>query len=499
VSFSARLAQLLETQNLARPLDPAIGGLVVGAITADSRAVRPGSLFFALPGTKVDGLAFARRAAEAGAVAVVAERRPADDPGIPVLELREGRGGTRRALAIAAARLMPRQPATVVAVTGTSGKTSTTVFARQLWTAVGRTAASFGTIGVVTADGVTDGSLTTPDPVALHRTLEALSQRGIGHLAMEASSHGLHQHRLDGVHLAATAFLNLSRDHLDYHPTMQDYFEAKMALFTRLGLAGTPAVIAAKAPWRQPAIDTAVRAGLKPVTVGARGSDIAVTKAVRDAGGQDLTLRVFGARHDVRLPLIGDFQASNALVAAALLIATGEPSDAVIGALARLQGVPGRLEQVGEVMGAPVLVDYAHKPEALETVLTILRPYTKGRLICVFGCGGDRDAGKRPIMGAISARLADVTIVTDDNPRSEAPAAIRRAILAAAPGAREIGDRAMAIEEAVGMLSPGDLLVIAGKGHEDGQKIGDVVLPFSDHAVARAAIRARGGTTTGVM
>lgn len=492
-----KLGELLERHALAKALPPALAAAEASAITADSRKVMPGTVFFAMPGTKADGLSFAASAAKAGAVAIVADRVPADNPGAPVLLAKAEAGGTRAALALAAARLFPAQPAVTVAITGTSGKTSTSVFMRQLWAGAGVPAASLGTIGYVTHKGAKYGSLTTPDPVELHQTLQHLVAEGVTHLAMEASSHGLDQRRLDGVRLKATAFLNLSRDHLDYHPTMQAYFAAKMELFTRLAPKGSTAVIAGAAPWRARAVETAKASGLKPLTVGRAGSDIAITRAVRAAHGQDLVLRIHGTRHDVHLPLIGDFQASNALVALALCEATGTSLKPLLAGLESLAGVPGRLEKVGEVRGAPVLVDYAHKPAALETVLDILRPYATGRLVSVFGCGGDRDPGKRPMMGRISVERADVTIVTDDNPRTEDPAAIRKAVLVAAPGAREIGDRAKAIGEAVAMLKAGDVLVIAGKGHEEGQIVGKEVLPFSDHAVARAAIRANGGKVTG--
>jgi UDP-N-acetylmuramoyl-L-alanyl-D-glutamate--2,6-diaminopimelate ligase len=492
-----RLADLLEPATLAAPLPKSLATATVDAITADSRRVKPGAVFFAMPGSKVDGLAFATAAAKAGAVAVVADRMPAEVVGAPVIVARAAAGGTRAALAHAAARLYPQQPATTVAITGTSGKTSVSVFTRQLWAGAGLPAASLGTIGYVTHKGATYGSLTTPDPVELHQTLQHLVAEGVTHLAMEASSHGLDQRRLDCVKLKATAFLNLSRDHLDYHPTMQAYFDAKTELFTRLAPRGSTAVIAAGAPWRAKALAAARAARLKPLTIGRRDSDIAITRAVRAAHGQDLVLRIHGARHDVHLPLIGAFQASNALVALALCHATGTPLKPLLAGLGKLAGVPGRLEKVGEVNGAPVLVDYAHKPAALATILDILKPYATGRLINVFGCGGDRDPGKRPMMGRISVERADVTIVTDDNPRTEPPAAIRKAILAAAPGAKEIGDRARAIGEAVAMLKRGDVLVVAGKGHEEGQIVGKEVLPFSDHAVARAAIRKAGGKVTG--
>jgi UDP-N-acetylmuramoyl-L-alanyl-D-glutamate--2,6-diaminopimelate ligase len=491
-----RLGDLLDPRTLAAMLPPGLASLEAHTVTADSRQVSAGAVFFAMPGAKADGLSFAPAAAKAGAVAIVADRMPEVDPGAPVVVASGSAGGARAALARAAARLHPEQPGVTVAITGTSGKTSVSVFARQLWAAAGLAAASLGTIGCVTHKGAKYGSLTTPDPVELHRTLELLAAEGVTHLAMEASSHGLDQRRLDGVRLAATAFLNLSRDHLDYHPSMEAYFAAKMELFTRLAPKGSTAVVAGGAPWRARAVAVAREAGLRPITVGRAGSDVAITRAVRAAHGQDLVLRLHGARHDVHLPLIGAFQASNALAALALCEATGAPLAPLLEGLARLSGAPGRLEKVGAVDGAAVLVDYAHKPAALATILDILKPYAPRRLVCVFGCGGDRDAGKRPMMGRIAVERADVTIVTDDNPRTERPDEIRRAILAAAPGAREIGDRALAIQEAVALLGRGDVLVVAGKGHEEGQIVGKDVLPFSDHDVARRAILARGGEVT---
>jgi UDP-N-acetylmuramyl-tripeptide synthetase len=493
LGYPVKLGDVLDPTSLRDKPSGDLAGTEVTALTADSRKVAQGTIFFAMPGTRADGLTFAGMAAKAGAVAIVADRSADIDPGVPVLRADVTRGGTRRALATAASRLYPARPANIVAITGTSGKTSVSVFTRQIWHALNIPGASLGTIGYVTHKGAKYGSLTTPDPVELHQILQTLAGEGVTHLAMEASSHGLDQYRLDGVALKASAFLNLSRDHLDYHSSMETYFEAKMALFTRLSPRGSTAVIASGAPWREKAIAAAKSAGLKPLTIGRRQSDISITRAVRVAHGQDLTMRVHGKRVNLHLPLIGDFQASNVLVAAALCMATGADETSVLNALGYLQGVPGRLEKVGELRGAPVLVDYAHKPAALASVLEMLRPYASGRLISIFGCGGDRDAGKRPMMGKISVDRADVTIVTDDNPRSENPASIRAAILAAAHGAREIGDRALAIQTGVEMLKEGDVLVIAGKGHEEGQIVGNTVLPFSDHAVAREAILAAGG------
>jgi UDP-N-acetylmuramoyl-L-alanyl-D-glutamate--2,6-diaminopimelate ligase len=461
--------------------DPAVLG-----VTADSRKVGPGFLFAALAGTKADGAKYAADAVARGAVAVLAGRDATlGDLGVPVLRADD----PRRALALVAARFFRAQPATIVAVTGTSGKTSVAAFVRQIWAHQGRAAASIGTIGIVKPDGATYGSLTTPDPVDLARDLAALAAEGVTHVALEASSHGLDQHRLDGVRVTAGAFTNLSRDHLDYHPTVAHYFDAKMRLFEDLVPAGGPVVVEMDTPEGPRAAERARAAGRRVFGVGRAGDDLRLVDVVAEAGRQVLTIAAAGATHTVRLPLLGTFQVSNALVAAGLAIVTGTPVEAALGALDHLEGAPGRLDRVGATpAGAPVFVDYAHKPDALEKVLVALRPYTKGRLVVVFGCGGDRDPGKRPIMGEIATRLADVTIVTDDNPRSEDPATIRRAILAAAPGAIEIGDRGRAIREGVAMLAAGDVLVVAGKGHETGQIVGKTTLPFSDHDSVAAAL-----------
>ena len=461
-------------------------GRPVAAVTADSRRAGPGTVFFAVSGARADGLAFAPAAVAAGAVAVVGEaERPAD---LPAAVAYARVPDVRAALAQAAARMHPGQPGIVVAVTGTAGKTSVAEFTRQIFAACGRQAASLGTIGVVAPNGAVYGSLTTPDPVTLHETLAQLDAEGVTHLAMEASSHGLDQRRLDGVRLVAAGFTNLGHDHLDYHPTVEAYLAAKLRLFDTLLPAGGTAVVNMDGE-RGPAVAAAVQArGLRLLTVGRAGRTLRITGLTRDGFGQRLAVDADGRSFDVQLPLVGDFQAANALVAAGLAIAAGEVTSRVMAALAGLTGVKGRLERVGERNGALAVVDYAHKPEALAEVLAALRPYATRRLVCVFGCGGDRDRGKRPLMGAIAAERADTVIVTDDNPRSEDPAAIRAAILAAAPGAREIGDRATAIRTAVGELGPGDVLVVAGKGHETGQIVADRVLPFSDHAAIEAAL-----------
>jgi UDP-N-acetylmuramoyl-L-alanyl-D-glutamate--2,6-diaminopimelate ligase len=458
----------------------------VAGLCADSRKVKSGDVFFAIAGAKQDGLAFVPQAVENGAAAIVAERMPSSLPGdVGAIVVDDARA----ALAHAAARLYPRQPATIAAVTGTSGKTSVAAFARQIWAKLGLEAASLGTIGIVSRAINIYGSLTTPDPIALHRSLDELAGAGVTHLALEASSHGLDQKRLDGVRLAAGAFTNLSRDHLDYHETPEAYLAAKLRLFGALLAPGAPAVIDGDADVAANVMAAAERRGVKIFTIGARGEAIRLLSATREGFATRLSLEHAGRQWRVLLPLPGDFQVSNALVAAGLCIATGSDAGAVFAALETLEGAPGRLERIGERHGAPIFVDYAHKPDALDKALSTLRPFVRGRLIVAFGCGGDRDAGKRPIMGEIATRAADVVIVTDDNPRSENPAAIRAAILAAAPGAIEIGDRGEAIRAAVAMLAAGDALLIAGKGHETGQIVGNLTLPFSDHEAARAALK----------
>jgi len=459
----------------------------VGGVTADSRAVRRGDAFVAIAGGKADGLRFIAPALAAGAAAIVAERRPDVPPaeGTPFARV----ANARRALAVMAARLFPRQPRIIAAVTGTSGKTSVAAFTRQIWTALGHRAASIGTIGVVSPRGATYGSLTTPDPVALHSTLDALAGDEVTHLAIEASSHGLDQHRLDGLKIAAGAFTNITRDHLDYHPSLEAYLAAKLRLFESLIEPGGAAVIDVDHEHAQAFVAAAQARGLSIITVGRHGTGIRLVESARDGFAQALILEHGGRSFRVRLPLVGEFQVENALVAAGLAVATGGDPATVFPALEHLVGAPGRLELVGTSRGAPIFVDYAHKPDALAKALEALRPYTAARLIVVFGAGGDRDRGKRPLMGAVAAAKADRVIVTDDNPRSEDAAAIRAAIIAAAPGATEIDDRHDAIRSAIAGLGTGDVLLIAGKGHETGQIIGDRVVPFSDHEAVAAALK----------
>lgn len=482
------LTQLLGPE-IAAP--DGIARLFVTGLTADSRQVAPGFVFAALPGVRVDGARFIGDAAARGAVAILAAPGTMLPEGlrIPLLEA----SNPRRALALMAARFYPAQPGTIVAVTGTSGKSSVADFTRQIFAACGHAAASLGTIGVVKPGGAVYGSLTTPDPVSLHQTLNDLAEDGVTHLAFEASSHGLDQHRLDGVRLTAAAFTNLGRDHMDYHASVEEYLAAKMRLFSELMRPGQPAVINTDGAMSNRVADAARARGLKVMTVGRDGSALRLTACTRDGFAQLLSVSADGETYRVRLPLIGAYQVENALTAAGLAMAAGVRAADALAALETLAGVPGRLDRVGEVRGGIVVVDYAHKPEALAAVLDSVRPFVTGRLICVFGCGGDRDKGKRAIMGGIASEKADVVIVTDDNPRTEDAGSIRAEILAGAPGAREIGDRKAAIAAAVGMAGAGDVVVIAGKGHETGQIVGHTVLPFSDHEVARAAIAGEAG------
>ncbi len=460
----------------------------VSGLSVDSRAIKPGDLFFALAGTKADGSKFIDAAIAAGAVAVVGQHSPDGGTRVPFVTT----PNPRRALALAAAKFFPRQPSTIAAVTGTSGKTSVAAFTRQIWQHLGLEAASIGTVGLVSPKRTVYGSLTTPEPIELHRQLDELAREGVTHLAFEASSHGLDQYRLDGVRVNAGAFTNLSRDHMDYHPDVAHYLAAKLRLFRDLVADGGAAVISADHDCSPEVIEVARQRKLLTITVGhngdGAGEGIAVAATAIDGFTQRLELVHRGRRYSIHLPLVGEFQIENAVVAAGLAIGTGSAPDEVFAALENLEGARGRLERVGEHNGAPIFVDYAHKPDALAKALQALRPYASGKLIVVFGAGGDRDAGKRPLMGAIATENADKVIVTDDNPRSENPATIRAAILAAAQGAAEIGDRAKAIANAIAGLAKGDVLLIAGKGHETGQIIGDRVLPFSDHDAVASAL-----------
>jgi len=472
-------------------IDPQAEAVVVTGLAVDSRAVRPGDLFFALAGSKTDGAGFIDSAIASGAVAIAGDHAPQGACRVPFVAT----PNPRRALALAAAKFYPRQPATIVAVTGTSGKTSVTAFTRHIWQRLGHASASIGTIGLVSQKRTIYGSLTTPDPIALHRQLDEIAAEGVTHLAFEASSHGLDQYRLDGVRVSAGGFTNLTRDHMDYHPDVAHYLAAKLRLFRDLVATDGAAVISADHDCSQAVIDAARAKNLRIVAVGSKGDGrsegIRLIGADIDGFAQKLDLEHRGRRHAVRLPLVGEFQIENALVAAGLAIGTGSEPQAVFAELGLLEGAKGRLERVAERNGAPIFVDYAHKPDALAKALQALRPYAKRKLVVVFGAGGDRDAGKRPLMGAIAAENADSVIVTDDNPRSEDPELIRSAILSTAKGAKEIGDRAEAIRTAIAGLEPGDALLIAGKGHETGQIVRDRTLPFSDHDAVAAAFAPR--------
>lgn len=455
-------------------------------MTADSRKVQPGWLFAALKGSVHDGARFVPQAIAQGAAAILSDGS-VGEVSVPHVIADE----PRRALALAAKHFYGAQPEFVVAVTGTNGKSSTVDFARQIWSRAGIKAASMGTLGAIGPSGKIDIGHTTPDPVTVSETMKMLAAQGVTHCAMEASSHGLEQHRLDGVDLSAVAFLNLTQDHLDYHPTMDAYLDAKLRLFRDLAPRGIPAIVNADSSHREIVEETARKAGLQVVSFGWRGEDLWIDELMPKATGQTLFLYWKDVEQKpIELPLIGEFQTLNALAAAALCLSLGMDFPAVADGLANLQPVKGRLELVGKTgTGAAVFVDYAHTPDGLDVLLRAVRPHTAGQLKVIFGCGGDRDAKKRPIMGEIASRQADDVIVTDDNPRSEDPAKIRASILGGAKGAREIGDRAEAIHTVIRELKKGDTLVIAGKGHETGQIIGSQVLPFSDQDEALAALK----------
>ncbi len=474
-------------------LDPGFAHTAVTGVTSDSRKVKRGFLFVAIAGSRADGAAYAARAVEAGAIAVAAEHKPDGLPqGAAFIQV----ANARRALALAASKLYPRQPGIIAAVTGTSGKTSVAAFTREIWSALGHRAASIGTVGVVSPKGEVYGSLTTPDPVDLHRSLDELAGEGVTHLALEASSHGLDQHRLDGIRIAAGGYTNLSRDHLDYHPTLEAYLAAKLRLFTDLVAANGTAVINVDDEHAPQVVAAAQQRGLKLLTIGKNatkgGEAIRIADVAIDGFAQRVVFEHAGDIYNVKLPLVGAFQVYNAAVASGLAIATGAPPAPVFAALEKLTGAKGRLELAGTYKGAPIFIDYSHKPDALTKALEALRPYASGKLVVVFGAGGDRDPGKRPLMGEVAHRQADRVIITDDNPRSEDPAAIRAAILAAAPGATEIGDRAEAIRAGIAGLQRGDVLVVAGKGHETGQIVGGKTLPFSDHEAVAKVLKGLG-------
>ncbi|OFX00454.1 MAG: UDP-N-acetylmuramoyl-L-alanyl-D-glutamate--2,6-diaminopimelate ligase [Alphaproteobacteria bacterium RIFCSPHIGHO2_12_FULL_63_12] len=458
--------------------DPEITGL-----TPDSRAVSPGFLFAALPGVAADGAAFIAQAEAKGAAAVLAGRRVKTE--LPLIVDEE----PRRRLAQMAARFYPRQPRVIAGVTGTNGKTSTAIFSAALWQRLGFNAGSLGTLGARAATFERKLHHTTPEPVTLHETLEQMADAGVTHLAMEASSHALAQYRADGVRFSAAAFTNITQDHLDYHADFADYFRTKQRLFLDLLPDAGAAVVNMDGEGSDEIAKIARARGVRTITTGARGETLRLAALKPQAGGLDISVEAERRRYDLTLPLIGAFQAENALLAAGIVISSGAAAQDVLPLLARLPGVPGRMQHAADVNGAGVYIDYAHTPDAVETALAAIRPHAAGRIIAIIGAGGDRDRKKRPLMGAAAARGADHVIVTDDNPRTEDPASIRREVLAGCGGAEEIGDRAEAIAKGVAMLREGDVLLIAGKGHETGQIVGGETLPFDDADVARRAAR----------
>ncbi len=469
-----------------------VTGIEIKGLAFDSRAVEPGFLFAAFPGEQADGRDFIPQALERGAVAVLSGPVRGDgtavDTGDAVHLVDDN---PRRRLATIAARYYGRQPATIAAVTGTNGKSSVVSFARQLWQALGIKAASIGTLGVEGDGAHAEGNLTTPDPLTLHAALAGLASAGVEHVAFEASSHGLAQFRLDGVQLRIAAFTNLTRDHLDYHQTLEGYLYAKARLFGELLPPDGAAIINLDSEFG-PEIENLCWARGHQITTVGRGAeaDIRLKGARVQDAGQLLQISFADKDYDVALPLLGAFQAENALMAAAIVIASGCAAAKVFAALAGLKGVPGRFEHMGRTpAGGAIVIDYAHTPDGLKNILHAARAVTPGRLHLVFGCGGDRDQGKRPEMGAIAFELADAVYVTDDNPRSEDAAVIRKEILEAAPGAKEFDDRAQAIAAAATALGRDDMLIVTGKGHETGQIVGDEILPFDDSGVVRAAIR----------
>lgn len=478
-----KLADLLP----ASALRPGYDQIEVKGLTLDSRKIEAGWVFAALPGFSVHGRQFAARAEAAGAVAIICDGE-IDDVSIPVIIAEDAPA----LFADMAARFYPQQPANIVAITGTNGKSSTVEFVRQIWTAAGLDGASLGTLGVARGTSSEVTGYTTPDAAALHKSLDALARDGVTHLAMEASSHGLKQRRMEAVRVTLAAFTNLTQDHLDYHPDFEDYFASKARLFLNFLDAGGPAIINTDSEWGERMAELARERGLDISTIGWRGQDLQICEITPRAASQDVVFRWKGEEIRLEIPLVGEFQILNALGAAAIALAGGVDKAVVLGTLGKLGGVPGRLDKVGETReGAPVLVDYAHTPDGLDKLLRAARPHTKGRVMVVFGCGGDRDPDKRAKMGAIARKLSDVAIVTDDNPRSENPAAIRAAVLSGCPDALEIADRREAINHGVGLLREGDCLLVAGKGHETGQTVAGVVHPFDDRDVSREALEAR--------
>jgi UDP-N-acetylmuramoyl-L-alanyl-D-glutamate--2,6-diaminopimelate ligase len=461
--------------------DTAFADRIVTGFAIDHRKIAPGTVFGAFEGAAFNGEDFIDDAIAAGAVAVVARPEAVVRGAVHIAD-----ANPRQAFAHLAAKFFRPFPDYVAAVTGTNGKTSTAELTRQLWRMAGHNAASIGTLGITTASDQAKTGLTTPDIVTFLANMSGLAREGISHAIFEASSHGLSQYRSEGVPVSVAAFTNLSRDHLDYHGTMEAYFEAKMRLFDEVVDENGCAVIWADDVWSDQAIARARKRELRLITVGEKGKGIQLLSRQPTQLGQTLELRIQGDVHKLKLPLIGAYQAANALVAAGVVMASGGEVESLLSHLARLQPVRGRLERaVITKSGAPVYVDYAHTPDGLRAAIAALRPHTKGKLISVFGAGGDRDTGKRPEMGAVAVADSDIVIVSDDNPRSEDPSLIRADVMAGAKGAHEIGDRRYAIAFAIEHAEPDDIVLIAGKGHEQGQIIMGRVLPFDDVEVAR--------------
>lgn len=456
----------------------------VAGLTCDSRDVEPGYVFAALPGTVTDGRKYIESALEKGASAILSTGKI--DLPVPYLSSKE----PRLAYAQMAAKLYAGQPEVLVAMTGTNGKSSTVEFLRQIWAYAGKSAACFGTLGVQAPKGYRPLTHTTPDAVALHKTLSELTDEGVIHAAMEASSHGLDQYRLDAVEVTAAGFTNLTQDHFDYHTDAEDYFMAKARLFTELTPSGAPVVINTNDEYGQRLVKMCEARGQDVMQVGWSGQDIRIDEVMPRAASQIVTLVIKGQRHKIELPLAGEFQVLNAVSALGLALVTGISKEAALEALENLYGVAGRMERAGQTKdGAPIFVDFAHTEDGLDKLLRSVRPHTMGKIIVAFGCGGDRDPDKRAKMGKVAAKLADDVIVTDDNPRTEDAATIRKAVLKGCPEAAEIGDRASAIREGIKRLGPQDCLVIAGKGHEQGQIVGAEVIPFSDVEQVKLALK----------
>jgi len=474
----------MKLSKLIAPLSHTGADVNITSISCDSRTVSEGALFAALPGTIADGRDYIEQAIENGASAILST------PDLPIDLPYVASGNPRLTYSHLARRLYAGQPGTLVAMTGTNGKSSTVEFLRQIWSHAGLKAACFGTLGVKYDGGYLPLSHTTPDAVVLHQTLAKLAEMGITHVAMEASSHGLKQYRLDSVDITASGFSNLTQDHFDYHPDVEDYFSAKARLFTELTPSDAPVIINVNDEFGQKLARICSEKGQKVIRAGWAGEDIRIDEVMPRSASQLMDLIVGNKRYKVELPLVGEFQILNAVAALGLALETGVDTDTAIAALGKLTGVAGRLEMAGTTgEGAPVLVDFAHTEDGLDKLLRSVRPHTMGRMILVFGCGGDRDPVKRPKMGAMAAKLADYVIVTDDNPRTENPSSIRKAVLKGCPDAEEIGDRAAAIRRGISMLGPKDCLIIAGKGHEQGQIVGNKIIPFSDVEQAQHALR----------